>query len=293
VAGHHGCPMIMDFADADSEKWVEYARSAPWPLSVGFALEGRKVRRYERWLGGQSHACTVVASRERDVMGAYISSPIHVIPNGVDLEYFQPQGQPGQRHVPGRLLFSGDMSYPPNVDAVEHVVADILPRVREEVPDVEFYIVGMNPSPRVRRLADGSRVVVTGRVDDIRPYFDAAAVALAPLRVARGVQNKVLEAMAMRVPVVASPAAFQGISAVADRDLLVAGDAVAFSRAVVRLVREPATREAYARAGRACVEENHNGRILLRQVENLVTETAAAPRALPDDGPGRAWRTVS
>ena len=270
VAGHPGCRKVMDFGDADSEKWLEYGRTAPFPLSQAFRLEGRKVRRYEAWLGRQFDACSVNAPRERDVLAAYVHCPISVIPNGVDLEYFEPTRASGRGYVPNRIVFTGNMSYRPNVDAVQHFVTAVLPRIRREIPDVQLCIVGMDPTPAVRRLADGDRVVVTGRVDDVRPYFDSAAVAVAPLRVARGLQNKVLEAMAMRVPVVASPAAFDGISAVAGRDLLVAAGPKAFSRAVVTLLRDPAARERYAAAGRTCVETNHNWSRLLQRLEDLV-----------------------
>lgn len=281
VASHRGCRKIMDFGDADSEKWFEYAQAAPLPLSFAFRLEGRKVRGSERRLGSQFDACSVNAPRERNVLAAYVAAPIEVIPNGVDLAYFRPT-RPAREYAPHRLVFTGNMSYRPNVDAVQHLVSEILPRVRTQVPDVELYIVGMDPSPAVRRLADGHRVVVTGRVDDVRPYLADAALAVAPLRVARGVQNKVLEAMAMRVPVVASLAAFQGISAHADRDLLVARDSDAFSRATIRLLRDPAAREAVAAAGRTCVEKNHNWDTLLNRLEELVTASAdrrAPPRA--------------
>jgi sugar transferase (PEP-CTERM/EpsH1 system associated) len=271
VARYPAYRKVMDFGDADSEKWLEYARRAPFPLSLAFRLEGRKVRRWERWLGEEFDACSVISPRERDALAGYVRKPVHVIPNGVDLEYFRPQRPPGQGHHPRRLVFTGNMSYKPNVDAVRHLAAEILPRVRQRLPDVELYIVGMDPAPAVRRLADGRRIVVTGRVDDVRPYLESAAAAVAPLRLARGLQNKVLEAMAMRVPVVASPAAFQGIQAVADRDLLVAADPEAFSRAVLSLLRDPATRERYAAAGRACVEANHNWDRLLARLEQLLT----------------------
>jgi sugar transferase (PEP-CTERM/EpsH1 system associated) len=284
VAGHRGCRKIMDYGDADSEKWFEYSRTAPWPLSLAFRLEGRKVRRYERWLGAQFDAGSVNASRERDVLRAYVPAPIHVIPNGVDLEYFQSSRAANRVHTPHRLIFTGNMSYWPNVDAVRHLVADILPKVRQQIPDLELHIVGMDPTAAVRKLSDGVRVVVTGRVDDVRPYFDEAAVAVVPLRVARGLQNKVLEAMAMRVPVVASEAAYQGITALPNRDLLVAQNPDAFSRAVVRLLREPATREAYAAAGRACVEENHNWNTLLPRLEELVTGPLPRPNTAASAG---------
>jgi sugar transferase (PEP-CTERM/EpsH1 system associated) len=283
VAGHRGCRKVMDFGDADSEKWLEYGRTSPFPLSQAFRLEGRKVRRYEAWMGRQFDACSVNAPRERDVLAAYVRSPISVIPNGVDLEYFEPGRSPGRSYVPNRLVFTGNMSYRPNVDAVQHLATAVLPRIRRDIPDVQLCIVGMDPAPAVRRLADEDRVVVTGRVDDVRPYFDSAAVAVAPLRVARGLQNKVLEAMAMRVPVVASPAAFEGISAVAGRDLLVAADPEAFSRAVVTLLRDPAARERYAAAGRTCVETNHNWSRLLQRLEDLVAggDQLAAAAARP------------
>jgi sugar transferase (PEP-CTERM/EpsH1 system associated) len=279
VAHHRDCRKVMDFGDADSEKWLEYARRAPFPLSLGFRLEGAKVRRAETWLAREFDACSVISPRERDVLSAHVDTPLHVIPNGVDLEYFRERRDPGDGYR-RRLVFTGNMSYRPNVDAVRHLVAEILPRVRQAVPDVELYIVGMDPSPAVRRLADPPRVVVTGRVDDVRPYFETAAVAVAPLRVARGLQNKVLEAMAMRVPVVASPAAADGITATADRDLRVARDPDAFARAVIEMLRDPAARERYAAAGRASVEEHHDwGRVLGRLEEIVMGETETAPHA--------------
>jgi sugar transferase (PEP-CTERM/EpsH1 system associated) len=270
VAGHDGCRKVMDFGDADSEKWLEYAETAPMPVSWAFRAEGNRVRATERRLGEQFDAGSVNTPSERDVLAAYVRSPLTVIPNGVDLEYFLPSRPSGPGYIPGRIVFTGNMSYRPNVDAVQHFAAEILPRIRHEIPDIQFYIVGMDPSAAVRRLADGDRVVVTGRVDDVRPYLDSAAVAVAPLRVARGLQNKVLEAMAMRVPVVASPTAFAGISGVAGRDLLVAAQPEEFSSAVVTLLRDPAAREHFAAAGLMCVRTNHNWSQLLERLEDLV-----------------------
>ena len=270
VEGHQGSRKVMDFGDADSEKWLEYSETSPWPISWAFRAEGKRVRAAERRLGEQFDAGSVNAPREGDVLSRYVRCPIIVIPNGVDLEYFQPSRLSGPGYIPGRIVFTGNMSYRPNVDAVQHFAAEILPRIRQEIPDVQFCIVGMDPSAAVRRLADGDRVVVTGRVDDVRPYLDSAAVAVAPLRVARGLQNKVLEAMAMRVPVVASPAAFAGISAVAGSDLLVAAQPEEFSRAVITLLRDPADRERVAAAGLTCVRTNHNWSQLLERLEDLV-----------------------
>lgn len=283
VAHHRGSRKVLDFGDADSEKWLEYARSAPAPISWAFRAEGNRVRKAERRLGARFDVGSVNAPREREILAAYVSSPIAVIPNGVDLEYFQPARAAGPGYIPGRILFTGNMSYRPNVEAARHFVTEILPGIRREIPDAHLYIVGMDPSAAVRRLADGERVVVTGRVEDVRPYFDAAAVAVAPLRVARGLQNKVLEAMAMRVPVVASPAAFAGISAVAGRDLLVPAEPGEFSRAVITLLRDSAARERVAAAGLACVKTNHNWSQLLERLEDLVAggDRLADPDARP------------
>ena len=280
VAHHAGCRKVMDFGDADSEKWLEYAARARAPLSLGFRWEGVRVRRYERWLGQRFDACSVISAREREVLQGHVERPLHVIPNGVDLEYFRPS--PGaSAYQRRRVVFTGNMSYAPNVAAVRRLAADILPRLRSRHPDVELYIVGMDPSPQVRRLADGRRVVVTGRVDDVRPYLESAAVAVAPLDVARGLQNKVLEAMAMRVPVVASPAAAQGIDAVPGRDLLVAAEPEAFAEAVGSLLADPGRRDCYAEAGRACVAANHNWDRLLARLGDLVV--AGQPVSAPGD----------
>jgi polysaccharide biosynthesis protein PslH len=278
VMEHQGCRKVMDFGDADSEKWMEYGRTAPFPLSLGFRLEAGKVRRFEQRLSECFDACSVTAPREREVLGGYVRKPIHVFPNGVDGEYFRPSGE-GGAYERDRLIFTGNMSYKPNVEAVQYIVAEILPRIWSQRPAARLYIVGMNPTPAVRRLGDGRRVVVTGGVDDIRLYFERAAVALAPLRIARGLQNKVLEAMAMRVPVVASPQAFNGINAVANRDLLVADGPEAFSRAAVSLLEDADRRERYAAAARACVEENHEWERILQGLEALVVEGADRPRA--------------
>jgi polysaccharide biosynthesis protein PslH len=270
VGHHRGCRKVMDFGDADSEKWLEYGRQKPFPASLGFWVEGMKVRRAERHLGEQFDACSVVSARERSVLERFVSRPIEVIPNGVDLEYFRPSGTNGDGYRPRRLVFTGNMSYGPNVEAVRLFVTEILPRVERELPGVELYVVGMDPTRAVRQLADERRVVVTGRVDDVRPYLESAAVAVAPLRIARGLQNKVLEAMAMRVPVIASPAARAGIDAVPGRDLLVASDAGTFADAVVSVLRDGTKRQRYADAGRAYVTVNHDWDRVLRRLDNLV-----------------------
>jgi len=274
VAAHHGCRKIMDFGDADSEKWFEYARRAPFPLSVAFRYEAAKVRLWERRLGQLFDACSVIAEGERQALASFIGTPIDIIPNGVDLEYFKPMRSQSQ-YDPRRLVFTGNMSYRPNVDAVHYLVNGILSRISARVSDIQLFVVGMDPAPSVRRLTDGHRVIVTGRVDDVRPYLEDAAVAVAPLRIGRGLQNKVLEAMAMRVPVVASPVAAAGIAATRGRDILVAADPETFASGVVSLMSNPALRQRYATAGRAYVEQHHDWQHVLRRLEHFVLNVAS------------------
>jgi glycosyltransferase involved in cell wall biosynthesis len=151
---------------------------------------GGKIRPFNmiRHLAVSHEVAVATLARTADEPAAFVHSPIHVIPNGVDLEYFEPTRPSGRGYVPNRIVFTGNMSYRPNVDAVQHLVTAVLPRIRREIPDVQLCIVGMDPSPAVRRLADEDRVVVTGGVDDVRLYFGSAAVAVAPLRVARGLR---------------------------------------------------------------------------------------------------------
>ena len=269
VAEHAGCRKVMDFGDADSEKWFEYGRRALPPLGLGFRLEGAKVRRWERRLGERFDACSVISPREREVLSAHVARPIEVIPNGVDLDYFSPAAGAPAPH-PRRLIFTGNMSYKPNIDAVRHLVRDILPLVRRSVPEVELHIVGMDPTPAVRRLADGARVVVTGRVDDVRPYFDSATVAVAPLRIARGLQNKVLEAMAAGKVVIASSEAVAGMRVVDGEQLIIADTPERFASAALEVIRDASLRESLEMRARFLVESEHDWKPLLQKLVELV-----------------------
>jgi len=155
------------------------------------------------------------------------------------------------------IVFTGQMDYPPNIDAALGFARDALPRIRGRHPEARFAIVGREPAPSIRALDGQGGVEVTGAVPDVRPWLERADVVVAPLRIARGVQNKVLEAMAMGRPVVASPEAFEGIAAEAGRDLVVADGAEAEAEAVCALLHDPARAEAIGRAARAQIEARY------------------------------------
>ncbi|MBZ5496002.1 MAG: TIGR03087 family PEP-CTERM/XrtA system glycosyltransferase [Acidobacteriia bacterium] len=272
VLDHDSCYRVMDFGDMDSEKWFRFARQRAFPLSLGYQMEGIKLRRYEERLARAFNCCTVVSRAEKrtlDTFGFPVS--VTVIPNGVDIDYFN---NPTGNYDPRTLIFLGQMDYYPNVDAVEYFCNAILPLIRRELPDVRLQIVGNSPNRRVRNLARIPGVEITGPVPDVRPYLIKAAVSIAPLRIACGIQNKVLESMAMRVPVVASSGAFDGITAVENEDLLVDDSPEGFASKVVALLNDPALRDRIADAGRRRIERSHTWPACLAVLSELLIESA-------------------
>src|SRR6185436_3795466 len=205
VQGVNGVPKVLDFVDVDSALWRASAARRMPPLSWLQRLEARRLARFEiETVRRFDHALFVSAAEARDFGRRAGDPPVAVVGNGVDLDAFALRnGTP----VAPEIVFTGTMDYFPNVDAVQYLSASILPRVRDAVPAARFTIVGRNPTRAVRRLAREPEVTVTGAVPDVRPYLARAAVAVAPMRIARGVQNKVLEAMAAGVPVVATSVA--------------------------------------------------------------------------------------
>lgn len=207
---------VMDFVDVDSDKWRQYAEQQSWPMSWIYAREARQLLAYDRNIAANWDASLFVSEAEAELFRAMVpaaSGRVHALHNGVDLDYFTPRQDHANPYGEGEqvLVFTGAMDYWANVDAVTWFVDEVWPRLRDDLAQARFYIVGSRPSEAVRALAKRPGVVVTGTVDDVRPYLAHARLAVAPLRVARGVQNKVLEAMAMARPLVMTPAAADGI----------------------------------------------------------------------------------
>jgi sugar transferase (PEP-CTERM/EpsH1 system associated) len=230
---------IMDFVDVDSEKWFDYAKKMRWPKSWIFRREGRTLRQFERAVAAEVDQILLCTAAEADLFRSFapgVAARVNYVPNGVDCDYFSPDREyPNPYDAAGPVLvFTGAMDYWANVDAVTFFAGHVLPLVRKRLSGARFYIVGSNPTSEVRALANGSDVVVAGRVPDVRPYLAYARVVVAPLRIARGIQNKVLEGMAMGKVVVASPQAMEGIDAEAMREILIADGAEAFAESVCR-----------------------------------------------------------
>jgi sugar transferase (PEP-CTERM/EpsH1 system associated) len=260
---------VLDYVDIDSGKWSDYQKYKSKPLSLGYALEANKLRRYEKEMALHFTHCSVTTSNELSEFNTLgVSVPCTVIPNGVDLTYFNPKGRI-ESGTPV-IVFVGRMDYFPNVDAVLQFARNIFPRVRARVPKAELRIVGSDPTRSVLRLNSMPGIKVTGYVRDIRPHVADSAVAIAPLRIARGTQNKVLEMMASGIPVVASPQAAKGIQAVPGEHLIVADSAEEFAHHVVELLQDRHLRRKYSEAGRMQVERAHSWAAAMELLDDVL-----------------------
>lgn len=236
-------PMLVDFVDVDSAKWREYAQQRRWPMSWIYGREGRELLAYERMAVQRAQRSFFVTPQETDLflrLAPEAQGRVQAVGNGVDADFFCPQPATPRPFATGEtaVVFTGAMDYWPNVDAVSWFVAEMLPALRQRHAGLRFYIVGRSPTPAVQALA-GEGVVVTGTVPDVRPYLQHASAVVAPLRVARGIQNKILEAMAMGRPVVTVPTCAEVIGASADEGLLRASEPAATVAAVDQLLADP------------------------------------------------------
>jgi sugar transferase (PEP-CTERM/EpsH1 system associated) len=267
-----GVPAVMDFVDADSAKFAAFAEDARGVSRWMYRREARLLGAYERAVTGRVEASLFVSAEE-----AALVPGARALENGIDTGFFDPAARfvPVVGSVPeaGRLIvFTGQMDYKPNVDAVVAFAREVLPRVRERHPEVRFAIVGRAPVREVRALA-GEAVIVTGEVPDVRGWLAAADVVVAPLALARGIQNKVLEAMAMARPVVASPAAAEGINHAGT--IRVAGVAT-MDAAVTALLDDSAGARALGDAARARVRTRYGWDACLAPLEALMKLDAPA-----------------
>jgi polysaccharide biosynthesis protein PslH len=272
-------PMLVDFVDVDSAKWTQYASQHRWPMSWLYKREGARLLAYERAVAAKAQRSFFVTDNETALfakLAPECTSQLETICNGVDSDFFSPDptrpspfvtpdSQVG--HIP--LVFTGAMDYWPNIDAVTWFVSDILPQLRQAWPQLCFYIVGRSPPPAVLALA-GPAVVVTGTVPDVRPYLQHSALVVAPLRVARGIQNKILEAMAMARPVVAATSCVEAIDARSGEELVAASDVSDFVREINALLQDPGRAAAVGQAGRHRVVSSYSWAAHLGRIDRYL-----------------------
>jgi polysaccharide biosynthesis protein PslH len=258
-------PKILDFVDIDSQKWEHFSSMARFPYSLIYRIESRRLSHYERFLAERFNRCLVTSQHEQSILEC--TTNMTVLANGVDQQYFAPR----QILTDGSIIFTGVMNYFPNSDAVLHFHRQIFPIIRRAIPTTQFIIAGMHPTTQVRDLA-GDHTVVTGFVPDIRDYLAKAAVCVVPLRIAQGVQNKILEAMAMGIPVVATSVANRGIHAAPGKEILVADDPEGFAAATIALLRDDELREMITTNARRFIEHHFNWEKNLQKLDELISE---------------------
>jgi len=272
-------PAVLDMVDVDSAKWAQYARFAPLPLRPVYALEARRLRRYETALAGRFQRVLLATGNETRLYKAQAPAAKAVtILNGVDIDFFQPLELPKSDHP--TLVFTGQMDYFANVDGVTHFAREVFPKLRAQFPDVELLIVGRSPVQAVRALGELPGVQVTGAVGDVRPFLARAWVFVAPLRIAQGVQNKVLEAMACNVPVVASERVLAGLADGgfrSGRDLLASSSDEGLARALAGLLGDERERERLAECARQRLLATYRWAPNLDRFEDLVGAVARPP----------------
>lgn len=277
LRGVNDVPKALDFVDTVSELWRAAAEYRRFPASSFYRVEARRLARYEQEIA-RSFDCSIFVSEAeaRLFRRRGFDLPVSVVGNGVDLEYFSPSGESSRRGESPTVVFTGTMDYFPNADAVRHFCRSIFPTVRAAVPGVHFYVVGRDPTRPVRALARERQVTVTAAVADVRVYLAHATVAVAPFRVARGVQNKVLEAMAMGVPVVGTSQAFEGLELIDGDGARRADDPHLFSEELAALLTDASWRRRCSRQARRYVEQYHRWDVQgarLNEVLNAIVGT--------------------
>ena len=293
--------LIMDFCDLDSDKWLQYSQRSRFPLNLVYKVEHKRLFKYEKRINQLFDHSVFVSNQEANLFQSLFPKArnISVIPNGVDYNYFSPEASTQQTFTPlsgsnllnrGNklnklnkpnkpnkpqqngpiLLFTGAMDYHANVEGVTWFCSEILPLIKRNFPKSQFHIVGSNPHHKVRDLANRSGIKVTGFVEDIRPYYQAADVCVIPLRLARGVQNKVLEAMAMGKAVVATSKATEGIQAVPEEHVLIEDTVDGFFNAVLRLFKDHSLRKRLGAMARELVMAKYDWSTNMKKLENFL-----------------------
>ena len=272
-----GVPTVLHLHDVAWVMWQRMQAVAPRYVRPLVRIETARIRRDELAACRMADMCVTVSAIDRRRL-AEAAPAIHatVVMPGVDCEALTPVVRPaGTRN----LVFVGSMSYVPNVDAAEFFVREVLPLIAVEIPDVTLTIVGARPSPSVRRLAQHPRVEVTGLVDDVRPYYAAAAAAVVPLRIGGGVRMKILEAMALGAPVVSTTVGAEGLDLEEGRDLLIADTPSQLAAASIRLLRDAPLRDRLAEQARRTAVERFSWDAVGRRLEQVYGAVAWSQRA--------------
>lgn len=271
-------PKTIDYMDTLSKGMERRTETAPWYLRPIFRMETRRLIRYENIMFDQFDNAVIISAQDRDYIYHPLRDRMAVVPNGVDTEHFTPQ------EVEPRydLLFTGNMNYPPNIDSVLYLVQKVLPIVRQSRPQASLLISGVDPTASVRDLARADPLItVTGWVKDIRIAYASARLFVAPMQIGTGLQNKLLEAMAMRVPCITSALANNAVGAPPGTAILIGETPEEYAALILRLLDNSAERARIAEQGYRFVREHFNWDRSARALENLLIGHGAEATRLP------------
>lgn len=270
-------PKVLDFGDMDSQKWLMYGKFRRFPISLGYQLEGLKLQREEARLAKHFDLCTCTTVQELDTLNSYHTGTNTAwFPNGVDHNYFRPGSE---AYDPDLISFIGRMDYYPNQQAMIGFCERILPIIRRRRPGANLIIVGANPPGRIRRLAKMDGVTVTGSVPDVRPLVTKSAVNVVPLQIARGTQNKILEAMAMGVPVVTTSMAAAGVDAIPGKHFLCGEVDQEFAEMTLRVLENQEDRRTLAAEARERMLDRHDWGRSMDRLDRILHQYASAEKS--------------
>lgn len=277
MEGIAGLPRVFDSVDSISHLFDQARKYAPRLTQRLLArLDLERTRRFEGRLPARFERTLVTSPVDRQAFerlgGPAVAERISVLPNGVDLDYFRPSVD----HEPATVLFSGKLSYHANASAASFLVREILPRIWEKRPETQVILAGKDPPAYLAALASDTRVTVTGAVADLRPFFARATLAAAPLLYGAGVQNKVLEAMASGLPVVASARVLEALQAEPGQHLLIGANADEMADQILAVIKQPALRKSLSQAGRDYVERHHDWAVVAQDLARIYEQVQLA-----------------
>ena len=268
-------PPIVVFDDINAEYLLQrrafeadIRQPSRWLGALYSLIQWRKLQRYEQDVCQRLDSIVVVSEADAKALQELLPNlPFTVVPNGVDTQYFQPGDSKDESET--TLVFTGKMDFRPNVDAALWLAKEVLPLIRVEIPDAKVKVVGRNPHPRLQALQQTPNVILTGYVDDVRPYIREAAVYVVPLKVGGGTRLKILEAMSMSKAIVSTSLGSEGIEVEHGRELVIADDPASFSRAVIDLLRDGEQRRRLGLAARSLAQSKHDWRLITPMLESV------------------------
>lgn len=258
----------LDYQDVLSKGMQRRSELAPWYKKAFFKMEARRLARYERKIFAFFDEKVIITEVDRDLIPHDESQKIHVVANGVDFEHYDHARAAEKRFD---LIFAGNMNYAPNIDAAKYLAKEVVPCLLPDFPDLSLAICGANPAPAVKALAN-SNITVTGWVDDMAEYYAQSRIFIAPMHLGTGLQNKLLEAMSMRLPCITSPLASAPLKGVeSGKEILVCSTTTGYAEAVKHLLEDAESYEEIAENGFSFVKRNYNWENVNKRLEEIIT----------------------